>query len=122
MLHHHNSVGTVRYWRAGHDPNRRAGFERTPLPLLPGSYLPRNPQRTITEIRGPDGKSIPRRPVERRLIPIGMNRLCQHAVFGGQQRYLLSRRRCQIGCMPQHYLERLIEADNTSRSLAHLVS
>src|SRR5206468_1141168 len=96
-------------------------LERTTLPLLAGPYLPRNLQRTVTEIRGPHGKSVPRRPVERRLIPVSMNRLCQHAIFGGQQRYPFCRRHCQIDRVRQHHPERLIEADNASRSLAHLL-
>ena len=98
MLHHYDGVGTLRNRRARHYPDCLATLERTALPLLASPYLSRNLQRTITEICGAHGKSVPRRPVERRLIPVGMNRLCQHPVFGRQQRYLLCRRHRQIGC------------------------
>ncbi len=121
MLDHHDGVGTLWYWRAGHNLNRGARLQRTTLPLFTGPYQPPNLQWTVTKIRRPHGKSIPRRAVERRLIPVGKNRLRQHAIFGGQQRYLLCRWHRQICCLCQHHPERLIEADNADRSLAHLV-
>jgi hypothetical protein len=121
MLHHHDSVGAPWYWRSGHNPNRSARLQRMSLPLFPGPYLPGNLQWTTSEIRSPHGKSIPRRPVERRLIPIGMDSFGKHPILRGEKRYKLRRRRCQTGRLRQHHRKRLIEADNANRSLAHLV-
>ncbi len=118
MLHHHDSVGALRHWRAGHNLNRSARLQRTTLPLFTRPNLPRNFQETVTEICGAHGKSVASRPVERRLIPVGMNRLRQHATFRLQQRNQLRRRRRQIGCMRQHDLSASSKPTTTPTSPA----
>jgi hypothetical protein len=122
MFDHHDSIGALRHGRSGHNLNRGALLQRTTLPLLTRSHLPHDPQGAGAELRGAHGKSVPRRPVERRLIPVSMNSLSQDTVSAGWQRQHLCRRRCQIHRALQYHRQRFIEANNANRNFRHLDS